>query len=82
VTTDLTEPPNSARLVADLRAAKIEMLSAECAAGRLRSRFSLKDIVTFGERRDLEAAIASAHALNRFFSQLEALIKVEDERQQ
>jgi hypothetical protein len=71
-----------ARLTADLRSAKVELLSAQCATDRLRLQYSLKDIVSFGERQTLDRAIASAGALSRFFSQIEAQIRLDDERSQ
>jgi hypothetical protein len=64
-----------ARLTAHLRAAKIELLSAECAADRLRLQYSVEDIVSFGERQALRGAIASAGALCRFFSSIEDQLK-------
>ena len=66
------------RLISDLQAAKIELLSAQCAADRLRLQYSLRDIVAFGERQALERAIATARALNQFFSQIEAELPVEE----
>jgi hypothetical protein len=65
------------RLMADLQAAKVELLSAQCAVDRLRLQYSVEEIVSVGDRETLERAIASAHALNRFFSQVEAQIKLE-----
>jgi hypothetical protein len=67
-----------ARLKADLAAASVELLSAHCAADRVRLRYSPQDVVTFGERRALRRAIASAEALHRFFSQIEAHINNEE----
>jgi hypothetical protein len=67
-----------ARLVSELQAAKVELLSAQCAADRLRLHYSLQDIVAFGERQTLERAIASARALNRFFSEIEAEFSAEE----
>jgi hypothetical protein len=67
-----------ARLISDLRAAKIELLSAQCATDRLRLQYSVADIVSFGERRALQAAIASADALCRFFSSIEHELKQAD----
>jgi hypothetical protein len=64
-----------ARLGFDLRTAKIELLSAQCAADRLRMQYSVADIVSFGERQALKGAIASANALCRFFSSVEAQLK-------
>ncbi|MBZ5680810.1 MAG: hypothetical protein LAO24_11970 [Acidobacteriia bacterium] len=68
------------RLISDLRTAKVELLSAQCAADRLRLRYSPQDIVSFGERQTLERAIASVHALSRYFSQVEAQLREEEER--
>ena len=64
-----------ARLKADLAAAGVEMLSAHCAADRLRLQYAPQDIVTYGERPSLKLAIASAEALHNFFSQIDAHIK-------
>ena len=58
------------RLKADLAAASVELLSAHCAADRVRLQYSPQDIVAFGEPRTLKRAIASAEALYRFFSQI------------
>jgi hypothetical protein len=63
------------RLLADLRAAKVELLSAQCAADRLRLQYSVPDIVSHGESQTLKAAIASANALCRFFSAIEEQMK-------
>jgi hypothetical protein len=70
-----------ARLASDLRAAKIELLSAECAADRLRMQYSVEDIVSFGERHALRGAIASAGALCRFFSSIEDQLKQAEQRE-
>jgi hypothetical protein len=59
-----------ARLISDLRAAKVELLSAQCATDRLRLQYSVADIVSFGERQALKGAIASADALCRFYASL------------
>ncbi len=64
-----------ARLASDLRTAKIELLSAQCAADRLRLQYSVADIISFGERQALKGAIASAGALCRFFSSIENQLK-------
>ncbi|MGD0988663.1 MAG: hypothetical protein ABR874_12690 [Candidatus Sulfotelmatobacter sp.] len=70
-----------ARLASDLRAAKIELLSAQCAADRLRMQYSVADIASFGDRQMLTGAIASAGALYRFFSSLQEQLKqVEEQR--
>jgi hypothetical protein len=59
-----------ARLKADLAAASVELLSAHCAADRVRLQYSTQDIIAFGDRRGLLRAISSAEALYSFFSQL------------
>jgi transposase len=61
------------RLQADVAAAGVEILSAHCAADRVRLQYSPQDVVAFSERKTLKKAIASAEALCRFF----ALIKFE-----
>jgi len=70
-----------ARLTSDLRAAKIELLSAQCATDRLRLQYSVADIVSFGERQALKGAIASASALCRFFASIEDQLKRAEERE-
>jgi hypothetical protein len=67
-----------ARLKADLAAASVELLSAHCATDRIRLRYSPQDIVAFGERNSLKKSIASAGALCRFFSQIDAHLKYEE----
>ncbi len=67
-----------ARLKADLAAASVELLSAHCAADRVRLQYSPHDIVAFGEPRTLQRAIASAEALHSFFSQVQAQINHEE----
>jgi len=52
---------------AELRRAQLEMLSAECATGRLRLRFSAEDVVRYGERDILRRAVASATALHDYY---------------
>lgn len=73
-------PVDVARLKADIAAARIELLSAHCAADRIRLHYSVQDIVRFGERSDLKKAITYAGALCRFFSQLEAQFQQREER--
>ena len=62
-----------ARLKSDVAAAGIEILSAHCAADRVRLQYAPQDVVTFGERSTLKKAIASAEAVYRYF----ALINLE-----
>ena len=50
------------RLRADLAAASVELLSAHCAADRVRLQYSLQDIVAFGDPQALKRAIASAES--------------------
>ena len=51
-----------ARLKADLVRRGVELLSAHCAADRVRLQYSPQDIVSFGERTALKRAIASAES--------------------
>ena len=67
-------PAGIVRLSSDLRAAKAELLSAQCATDRLR-QYSVADIVSFVERRSLKGAIASAEAMFRLFAAIEHQIK-------
>jgi len=60
------------RLRADLAAASVEMLSAQCAADRVRLQYSLQDIAIFGDPQALQRAIASAESMHNFFSQVAA----------
>lgn len=60
------------RLKAEVAAASVELLSAHCATDRIRLQYSPQDIAAFGERHSLRRAIASAEAIYRFFSQIEA----------
>jgi hypothetical protein len=75
-TDELRKQAGIARLASDLRAAKLELLSAQCATDRLRLQYSIEDIVSFGERQALKSAIASSVALCRFFSSIENQIKL------
>jgi len=68
-----------ARLTSDLRSVKIELLSAQCTADRLRVQYSIADIVSYGERQALKGAIASAGALCRFFASIEQQMKQAEE---
>jgi hypothetical protein len=63
------------RLRADLAAASVELLSAHCAADRVRLQYSLQDIVAFGDPQALKRAIASAESLQNFFSQIAAEVR-------
>ena len=67
------------RLMADLTAAKVELLSAQCAADRIRLQYSPQDVADFGERQTLKRTIASAEAVYRFFSQVEAHLKTAED---
>jgi hypothetical protein len=69
-----------ARLKADVAAAGVEILSAHCAADRVRLQYAPEDIVAFGERSTLKKAITSSHALCRFFALIEVQLKHAEER--
>jgi len=71
-----------ARLISDLRAAKIELLSAQCATDRLRLQYSVAEIVSLGERQALKNAIAAADALCRFYGALGSQLKLAEQQEQ
>jgi len=75
------KPAGVDRLISDLRSAKVELLSAQCAADRLRLQYSVADIVSFGEPQTLQSAIASPSALCRFFASIQDQRK-QDQRKQ
>ncbi len=56
---------------AELRHARLELLSAECATHQLRLRFSVEDLARYGEQDLLRKAIDSAAALNDFYLSIE-----------
>jgi hypothetical protein len=56
---------------AELRHARLELLSAECATHQLRLRFSTEDLARFAEHDLLRKAIDSAAALNDFYASIE-----------
>lgn len=58
------------RLKADLAAASVELLSAHCAADRVRLQYSPHEIASFADQAALKRAIASSEALYRFFAQV------------
>jgi hypothetical protein len=70
--------PDVPRLMAELSALKVELLSAQCAMDRVRLQYSPYDIVRFGDRQALKRVIASAEALHGFCSQLQAQMKYLD----
>jgi hypothetical protein len=78
---EFSKQAGNARLISDLRAAKIELLSAQCATDRLRFQYSVADIVSFGERQTLKGAIASAGALCRFFAAIEGQLKQTEQQE-
>jgi hypothetical protein len=59
---------------AELRHARLELLSAECATHQLRLRFSTEDLARFAEQDLLRKAIDSAAALNDFYASIERQI--------
>jgi hypothetical protein len=58
----------------ELRHARLELLSAECATHQLRLRFSTEDLARFAEHDLLRKAIDSAAALNDFYASIERQI--------
>ena len=66
------------RLKADLAAASVEILSAHCAADRVRLNYSPQDVVSFADRKALKRAIGSAEALYRFFGQIARHLELQE----
>jgi hypothetical protein len=62
---------------AELRHAQLELLSAECATHQLRLRYSTEDIARFAERDVLHKAIATAGALNQYYSSIPKQLSTE-----
>jgi hypothetical protein len=77
---EVKKPTEVAKLIADLRTAKVELLSAQCAVDRLRLQYSISDIVSFGERQTLERALASTRALSRFLSEIESQLNLQENK--
>jgi hypothetical protein len=67
------------RLRADVSAAGVELLSAQCAADRVRLQYSPEDVAAHGEPRTLKRAVASVQALHEFFSQVAAQLKIQED---
>lgn len=63
------------RLKADMAAASVELLSAHCAADRIRLQYSPRDVASFTDRNALKRAITSSEAIYRFFSEIAAHIE-------
>lgn len=74
---EANKPREIAKLIADLRSAKVELLSAQCAVDRLRLQYPIPYIVQFGEPQTLERALASVRALSRFFDEIESQLKAQ-----
>ncbi len=80
VNDEVSKQAGVGRLISDLRSAKVELLSAQCAADRLRLQYSVADIVSFGEPQTLQSAIASASALCRFFASIQDQMRQAEQR--
>lgn len=72
------QQPDVPRLMAELTALKVELLSAQCAMDRVRLQYSPHDIVMFADRQALKRVIASSEALHDFCSQLRVQIQYQD----
>lgn len=79
-TDEQKKPAEIAKLTADLRKAKVELLSAQCAVDRLRLQYPIPYIVSFGDPQALEQALASARAVSRFFDAIEAQLKRQERK--
>ncbi len=66
------------RLKADIAAASVEILSAHCAADRVRLNYSPQDVVSFADPKALKRAITSAEALHRFFGHIARHLELQE----
>jgi hypothetical protein len=78
---EIKKPAQVAKLTTDLRNAKVELLSAQCAVDRLRIQYPIPYIVSFGERQTLERALASARALSGFFGEIESQLRLQGRKE-
>ena len=69
------------RLKAELAAAAVELLSAHCAADRVRLQYAAEDIATHADPAALKRALTSAEALYSFFSQIDAQLRTKADSQ-
>lgn len=79
-TDEVKKPAEVAKLIADLRSAKVELLSAQCAVDRLRLQYPIPYVVSFGEPQTLERALASVRAMSRFFDEIESQLKLQERK--
>lgn len=63
------------RLKADMAAASVELLSAHCAADRVRLQYSPRDVASFADHNALKRAINSSEAIYQFFREIAAHIE-------
>jgi len=62
------------RLNADIAAASVELLSAHCAADRVRLQYSPKEVASFADPKTLKRVITSSEAVYRFFAEVAAQV--------
>lgn len=72
---DLPPRVESQRIMNDVYAAYIEVLSAACAVDRIRLRYSLEDIAKYCDSSLVMKAVESTNLICRFFSQLESRLQ-------
>ncbi len=70
--------PDVPRLMAEITALKVDLLSAQCAMDRVRLNYSPHDIVLFADRQALKRVIVSSDALHDFCTKLQAQIEYQD----
>ncbi|MGC2476879.1 MAG: hypothetical protein WA485_21265 [Candidatus Sulfotelmatobacter sp.] len=66
------------RLKADMAAASVELLSAQCAADRVRLQYSPQDVAAYAERQALKRAISSSEAIYRYFREIAAHVEYQE----
>lgn len=66
------------RLVSDVRAAWIELLSARCATDRLRMRYSPQQIARLADRATLNKTMDAIGAMCSYFTEVRSYIEVRE----
>jgi hypothetical protein len=67
-----------AKLDGDLRDAYVELLSAQCAVDRMKTRYTAEEVASKGSQFMVSRSIAAANAICEYFSSLEKLLFPKD----
>lgn len=75
------DPVDTAKLEADLRDAYVELLSAQWAVERIKSRYSPEDVAGVGSHLMMVRAITAANEIYQYFSVLSRYVLTVSESQ-